>query len=244
MFQARPSGAECEAGPLLQALRAAGFDVTLFSKDGGARISAFRDVSVVVIDLSRLPSHGRAVAAWLRGSKNTRHIPIVFVDGEPAKIVALRQEIPDAVYTPLQRAAVAVKRAVKSPANANPVVPKQIMASLRSTALMLGITADMSVLLGPLPKGVQLHEAEVEAKNAVCPITLWFVREPSEFAAQLSRRRALAARSKLWIVWRKGQPALNGNTVRQAALALGLVDYKICSLDAVWSGMLFALRKV
>jgi hypothetical protein len=36
---------------------------------------------------------------------------------------------------------------------------------------------------------------------------------------------------------------LNGNFVREAALAVGLVDYKICSLDGVWSGMLFALKK-
>jgi hypothetical protein len=31
--------------------------------------------------------------------------------------------------------------------------------------------------------------------------------------------------------------------VREVALAVGLVDYKICSLDGVWSGMLFAVKK-
>jgi hypothetical protein len=36
---------------------------------------------------------------------------------------------------------------------------------------------------------------------------------------------------------------LNGNFVRQGALAMGLVDYKICSVDGVWSGMVFAVKK-
>ena len=74
-------------------------------------------------------------------------------------------------------------------------------------------------------------------------MTLWFVRERGEFAAGLARRRGLAVGSKFWIVWKKGQANFNGNAVRQTALARGLVDYKICSLDAVWSGILFAVKK-
>jgi hypothetical protein len=70
------------------------------------------------------------------------------------------------------------------------------------------------------------------------------VHDPGEFAASLPARRALASKGPLWIVWRKGrEDGLNGNFVREAALAVGLVDYKICSLDSVWSGMLFAVRK-
>jgi hypothetical protein len=54
----------------------------------------------------------------------------------------------------------------------------------------------------------------------------------------------LASKGRLWIVWRKGRSdGLNGNFVREVALAVGLVDYKICSLDGVWSGMLFAVKK-
>jgi hypothetical protein len=32
--------------------------------------------------------------------------------------------------------------------------------------------------------------------------------------------------------------------LRESAAAVGLVDYKICSVDAAWTAMLFALRKV
>jgi hypothetical protein len=46
-------------------------------------------------------------------------------------------------------------------------------------------------------------------------------------------------------VWPKGQRGgINGNLVREAALQLGLVDYKICSVNDVWTGMVFAVKKV
>jgi len=33
------------------------------------------------------------------------------------------------------------------------------------------------------------------------------------------------------------------NAVREAGLAAGLVDYKVCAIDAAWSGLLFARRR-
>jgi len=31
--------------------------------------------------------------------------------------------------------------------------------------------------------------------------------------------------------------------VRETGLATGLVDYKVCAIDATWSGLLFTRRK-
>ena len=53
----------------------------------------------VVIDLSRLPSHGRDLGAALRQSKATRGIPLVFVGDDPAKVARVRELLPDAIYT-------------------------------------------------------------------------------------------------------------------------------------------------
>ncbi len=50
----------------------------------------------LVIDLSRMPSHGREVAVYLRGTKSTRHIPLVFVDGGEEKVAKIRELMPDA----------------------------------------------------------------------------------------------------------------------------------------------------
>ncbi len=51
----------------------------------------------------------------------------------------------------------------------------------------------------------------------------------------------------IWIVWPKktshAASDLSQQSVREVGLAAGLVDYKICSLDSTWSGLLFTRRK-
>jgi hypothetical protein len=36
---------------------------------------------------------------------------------------------------------------------------------------------------------------------------------------------------------------LTQQEVREAGLGAGLVDYKVCAVDAIWSGLLFTRRK-
>ena len=69
--------------------------------------------------------------------------------------------------------------------------------------------------------------------------------------AGLARRfpgaaRALADGGALWIVWPKqasGLPTdLTQRAVRELGLGAGFVDYKICAVDATWSGLCFARR--
>jgi hypothetical protein len=193
------------------------------------------------------------VGAWLRGSKSARHIPLVYAGGEPVKVEAIRKEIPDATYVSHARL-IGALRNVKP--LKDPVVPKHMMHSdpQRTTAQKLGIGAGTRVglidppanyarVIGKLPEGVIFEEDFEDARKA-CPLSLWFAHDPAEFAASLRPRRALASRGSLWLVWQKGRrDGLNGNFVREIALAAGLVDYKVCSLDGVWSGMLFAMKK-
>jgi hypothetical protein len=191
------------------------------------------------------------VGAWLRGSKSTRHIPLIFVGGEAEKVAAIQKEIPDAVYTTLTRVGGALKKAIANPPR-EPVVPRQMMEAApgRTTAQKMGIRegsvvglidppADYARVLGVLPPGVEMEEDP----QSVGEVTLWFVHDAAEYEAALLKRRVLAARSRLWILWQKGRrDGLNANFVRAAALAMGLVDYKICSLG-VWSGIAFAVKK-
>src|SRR5437763_1858120 len=92
-----------EAAPLIARIRGlAGFAVNYCENANGPAVSqAIREFqpNVVVIDLSRLPSHGKEVAVWLRSRKATRHVPIVFTGGDPAKVVKLQEILPDAVFT-------------------------------------------------------------------------------------------------------------------------------------------------
>jgi len=86
-----------EARERASRLRASGHRVEVYAGRGGEGLRELRDrpPDAVVIDLSRLPSHGRAVAVFLRQQKGTRHVPLVFVEGEPEKVARARSLLPD-----------------------------------------------------------------------------------------------------------------------------------------------------
>jgi CheY-like chemotaxis protein len=246
-----------EAAPLIENLRQAGYQVDYDARADYHISQAVRaeQPAAVVIDLSRLPSHGREVGTFLRGSKSTRHIPLVFVNGAAEKVEAVRAKLPDAVYTTPARLGPALRQAIAK-APANPVVPAQMMARYagRTVAQKLGIAAESKValfdapkdyarMLGELPAGVLL----VEDPRERCAVTLWFVRDPAEYRAGLARMKARAAESKLWILWPKqkaGAPAEIGQQqIRDSAIAVGLVDYKVCAVNETWSALAFAVKK-
>ena len=241
-----------EAAALLAALRGAGHAVDYDEKLSSGGFGAIRDSppDIFAIDLSRLPSHGREVATFFRGQKATRHIPIVFVGGAPEKVEAIRKLLPDAVYTAPGRLRSALREALEN-RPANPVVPAQMMAryASRNAAQKLGIREGSTAALidpprnyasviGELPAGAALEEAPADT----CPITLWFVHDAAACLEALPGVRKLATRTKLWMLWRKGS-GVTQPFLRESAAAVGLVDYKICSVDATWSAMLFARRK-
>lgn len=242
-----------EAGPLLEACSRSGFDVDYVDGDGGelARAIRARVPDVVVIDLSRRPSHGQAVAVWLRGIKTTRHIPIVFSGGEPEKVARIREILPDAHYCGLIRQIPAmVKRAAKAGRTMNPVVPAGMMqrGNTKSASQKLGIQASATVAVVEPPRDFPELLGEipdtVEFESRPAPITLWFVHRMEDLLVSLRQMRAVAGRTKLWILWRKGSGnGLTQNFLRTSAREAGLVDYKICSVDQRWSAMLFTRKK-
>jgi CheY-like chemotaxis protein len=207
-----------------------------------------------VIDLSRLPSHGREIAIALRQSPATRRIPIVFCEGAEEKVSRIQAELPDAVYCSIATLRSALKRAIAKPPP-DPMKPTRMMDryASRTVAQKLGIKENSSValvdaprdyikVLGELPPGARL----VEEPRPSAAVTLCFVRDLHSLQRVLSSVRELASATKLWIVWPKGVSKASGigeGTVRERALELGLVDYKICSVNEVWSAMLFAARE-
>ena len=246
-----------EAAALLSVLRAAGHTVEYGEQLDPAAFRAIRQSppDAIVIDLSRCPSHGREVATFLRGHKATRQVPLVFVDGEPVKVETVRTVLPDAVYASATRLCSALGEALaKQPAN--PVVPVQMMDRYagRSAAQKLGIgegaTAALidpprnyAMVIGTLPAGASLEETPA----VPCPVTLWFVSDAEACRAALPHMRRLAARTRLWVLWPKlaagKHSGVTQQFLRESAAAVGLVDYKICSVDETWSAMLFARRK-
>ncbi|MSR61639.1 MAG: hypothetical protein EXS08_04215 [Planctomycetes bacterium] len=247
---------EAEGNARARELRAAGLRVE-YELDAPAALRASKEEppDALVIDLTRLPSHGREMAWALRTSKKTRHVPLVFVGGEPAKVARIHKELPDASYCEWKDAARAIERALAAPPR-EPVVPesKHFYAD-KPLAGKLGWKAGATLALVDAPDGCErLLGAQPEGAKLVRglrgkpELVLWFVRSEKELRAALPKwKKAAAAGTRVWVCWPKKGSALatdlTGERVRTAPHALGLVDFKICALDADWSGMCFALRK-
>ncbi|HXG87427.1 MAG TPA: hypothetical protein VNJ02_03745 [Vicinamibacterales bacterium] len=206
-----------------------------------------------VIDLSRLPAHGRDVGLALRAYKDTRHIPIVFVDGDPAKVAKLKMVLPDAVYTSWPRIKTALPKAIARPVQ-NPTRPPAHAPSTKATVEKLGVKAqmrvgvlngpsDIAMILAPLPDGVTLTAVASQA----CDLFLAFVHSARDLHARLAGLSRIADRQTAWLIWPKKASGitsdLSDRVVRESGLAAGWVDYKVCSVSPTWSGLAFKRRR-
>jgi hypothetical protein len=233
-----------------------GFQVDAEVPKGGAFFKELAETppACLIIDLSRIPSQGRDLAVGVRQQKGTRWIPLVFLGGDPSKVETIRCLLPDALYADWDGIREVIARALAAPP-ADPVVPASRMAAYegvplakrlgikpRSTVALVAPPENLREILAELPEGVTLRSG----LRPPGPVTLWFVRSLKELEKGLPgvQRRMGAA---LWVCWPKkasGVPSdLTQQAVREAGLASGLVDYKICSLDATWSGLCFARRR-
>jgi CheY-like chemotaxis protein len=235
-------------------LEALGFDTAF---DAGDSLFMSRQIKAsppdaVVIDLSRLPSGGREVAHSVRGTKATRHLPIVFVDGEPEKVKKTKQFIPDATFTTWARIKTALPKAIARPPK-NPVVPDHNNWG-KPTVAKLGVKPGFKVALVSSPKGFanSLKPWPARVKLTARPekdadIYICFAKSSPELQAHLLSVRDTAERQTLWLAWPKKasglKTELDGNIVRESGLRAGWVDFKVCALDATWSGLAFKKRK-
>jgi hypothetical protein len=78
-------------------------------------------------------------------------------------------------------------------------------------------------------------------------VTLWFLGSLADLRSGIDRMGEIAGDGRLWICWpKKASGIVTGvtqNKVRSTGLATGLVDFKICAIDATWSGLCFTRRK-
>jgi hypothetical protein len=239
-------------------LREAGFKVD------GSRLNTSRLIgtikehtpAAIVIDLDRLPSHGRAVAAALRSSASTRGIPIVFAGGIEQKIAAAREELPDAIFAPWKTIVTAIRRALKTQL-ANPAKPRTYMERYTGAGLArkLGLQTAIPCALIGAPEGFEEaieglpQDFAFQSRIAAgTKLVIWFVRTSAEmvFAAERASFH-MPVGASVWIVYPKRSGSLRcdfvATDVRESALSVGLVDYKICAVDDDWTGMKFARRK-
>jgi hypothetical protein len=122
-------------------------------------------------------------------------------------------------------------------------LPRKLGIGEGSTVAIVNDPGNALALLAPLPHGVTMT---VDAESA--DVTLFFTRARSELAARIGKLgRAVFPDRALWIAWPKRASGvatdMTEDVVREVALPLGLVDNKVCAIDATWSGLRLVWRR-
>ncbi|HKE02232.1 MAG TPA: DUF3052 family protein [Planctomycetota bacterium] len=247
---------EAEGAERAKVLRGAGREVSVapFTPESWSGLRK-HPPDAIVVDLSRRPAQGRVVGFVLRQSKATRHVPLVFVGGEPEKVAPAKKRLPDATFTEWARVRGALRAAIARGAD-DPIVPVSTSGAYSGTPLpkKLGIREGARVALdgappgfeatlGSLPDGARVQRRSSGARD----LTIWFARSQKDLARRMARMAAHAEGGRLWILWPKqGAKASSDVTqyaLRELALAAGLVDFKVCAVDETWSGFRFSRKR-
>ena len=132
-------------------------------------------------------------------------------------------------------------------------LPKKLGIRQGMTVALIGAPPGFAQILGDLPDGAKLRTGARGKPGLV----IWFVGSAPELGWEIRRISAFASGAPLWIAWRKKSArkspeapaasrrvtAPSESAVREAGLSAGLVDYKVCAIDAEWAGLLFARRQ-
>lgn len=123
-------------------------------------------------------------------------------------------------------------------------VPLPSILGIKSGAKVSVINPPRSFVqrLNPLPDGVEFL---VTAQSGL-DLILFFTSDSQELVQRLpALSRALNLQGSLWVFWPSGpdlKTVLSEEFVRHAALDIGLVDNKMCLVDATWSGLRLVRR--
>jgi hypothetical protein len=111
-------------------------------------------------------------------------------------------------------------------------------------AVLLGAPAGFDATLGDLPDGVRV--ATRLGRHA--DLVVLFVTERAVLARRIDAlRRVVAPDGMVWVAWPKKAAKVDTDmtedVVRDVALPTGLVDVKVCAIDATWSGLKLVVRR-
>ena len=118
----------------------------------------------------------------------------------------------------------------------------------------LGLAPGMRVLVRDAPADyVALTGAQALDLQRVGPRAAFALAQMFARSAAVLRTELVALASKLpadgvvWVSWPKKSAKLAGDvsedTIRAIALPIGLVDVKVCAIDATWSGLKLVWRR-
>ena len=107
----------------------------------------------------------------------------------------------------------------------------------------VGAPADFPKTLGPLPSGAKMQRGITAPRD----LTIWFITSRRQLEGDLRRIAPAKGEGSLWIAWPKKASGvktdLTEDVLREVILPFGMVDRKVCAIDATWSGLLFSWRR-
>jgi hypothetical protein len=111
---------------------------------------------------------------------------------------------------------------------------------------LIGAADSLYDTLGDLPQVTALHTDL--ADDARYDVIVVFITSRAGLSAELPRLMArMAPACGLWIAWPKRSSKvptdLTDNGIREIALPTGLVDNKVCSIDATWTALRLVIRR-
>ena len=110
--------------------------------------------------------------------------------------------------------------------------------------LLQGAPEGYAALLEPLPSDVTFT---TRASRSIDVAQLFVTRRAALEVSLVQLRQELRVDAALWVSWPKKSAKVptdvTEDTIRAVALPLGIVDIKVCAVDAVWSGLKLVVRK-
>jgi len=124
-------------------------------------------------------------------------------------------------------------------------LPQKLGIKPAHAVALLGAPAGFTRVLGTLPAGVRT--ATALAGRAPFDVIVLFVTSAAELARRfVPTAKRLDPSGGFWVAWPKkasGVPTdVTEHIVRAVALEAGLVDNKVCAIDATWSGLRNVVR--
>lgn len=98
-------------------------------------------------------------------------------------------------------------------------------------------------LLEGLPANIEVLEEAVTGVDFIH----YFTKQSSELERDLpALKREIVSNGTIWVSWPKKASRVTTDVtedvIRNLALSIGLVDVKVCAVDAVWSGLKLMIR--